>query len=126
MKHKIHNDSILKKEDERINCKNLIEKQASRLDHFSSAYPKDLVLNLYFHIASKDKYQITAVISLKQRTIVVKQSGDNLEAIVFALFDRLKLALSKRLHKERSEYSRHTKNIRIRSISVNLPELIEL
>jgi DNA-directed RNA polymerase specialized sigma24 family protein len=126
MKYKIHNDNIIKQDDERINCKNLIKKQASRLDCFSLAYPKELLLNLYFNSTAKDKYQITAVIRLKHRTIVVKQSGKNIEAIVFTLFDRLKLALSKRLQKEQSEHSRHAKNIRIRSISENLPELIEL
>jgi len=126
MKYKIYHDSIIKQDDERKNFKNLIQKQASRLDHFSSGYPKELILNLHFNRAAKDVYMITAVIRLKHRTLIVKQSGDNIESIVYALFDRLKLALNKQLHKQRNEHSRHAKNIRIRSFSENLPELIEL
>lgn len=126
MKYKIYNDSILRHDDERRKFKNLIEKQASRLDHFSSGYPKELVLNLHFNRAAKDSFLITAVIRLKHRTLIVKQSGDDVESIVYTLFDRLKLTLNKRLHKQRNEHSRHAKNIRIRSFSENLPELIEL
>lgn len=126
MKYKIYNDSVILKDDERINFKNLIKKQASRLDHFSSAYPKELVLNLHFSKAANNKYLITAVIRLKHRTLIVKQSGENAESIVYALFDRLKLSLNKHLHKERNEHSRHAKNMRIRSFSENLPELIAL
>jgi DNA-directed RNA polymerase specialized sigma24 family protein len=126
MKHIIYNDSIIEQDDERKNIKNLIKRQVNRLDHFSSGYPKELVLNLHFARATKDNYLITAVIRLKQRTLIVKQSGDNLESIVYALFDRLKLTLNKQLHKLRKEHSRHAKNIRIRSFSENLPELVEL
>jgi len=38
----------------------------------------------------------------------------------------LKLTLNNQLHKQRNEHSRHAKNIRIRSFSENLPELIGL
>lgn len=126
MKYEIHNDSIIKQDDERINCLKLIEKQSSRLDYFSLAYPKELVLNLHFNKAAKEKYLITAVIRLRHRVLVVKQSGGDLEAIVFTLFDRLRLALSKSIHKARNEHSKHAKNIRMRSFSENLSELIEL
>jgi len=126
MKYKIYNDSILKHDVEPRKFKSLLEKQVSRLDHFSSGYPKELVLNLYFNRAAKDSYLITAVITLKHRTLIVKQSGDKIDSIVYALFDRLKLTLNKQLHKQRNEHSRHAKNIRIRSFSENLPELIEL
>ena len=126
MKYKIYNDSILKHDDERRTFKDLIEKQVSRLDHFSSGYPKALVLNLHFSRAAKDSYLVTALIRLKHRTLIVKQSGDQIESIVYALFDRLKLTLNKQLHKQRNEHSRHAKNMRIRSFSENLPELIEL
>jgi DNA-directed RNA polymerase specialized sigma24 family protein len=126
MKYTIHNDSIIKQDEERKELKNIIEKQASRLDHFASGYPKELVLNLYFSKAAKDYILITAVIRLKNRTLLVKQSGDNIESSVYALFDRLKLTLNKQLHKLRNEHSRHAKNIRIRSFSENLPELVDL
>jgi len=126
MKYNVHNDSILKNDDERTNCKRLIKKQASLLEQFSSAYPKKLILDLYFNKTANGNYLITAVIGLKHRTIVVKQSGHEVEAIVFALFDRLKLTLNKQLHKEKNEQFRHAKNMRIRSFSENLPDLIEL
>lgn len=126
MKYKIYNDSIIKQDDERKKFRELIKKQSSHLDHFSSGYPKELVLNLHFNKAAKDNYLITAVIRLKHRTLIVKQSGDNIESIVYDLFDRLKLTLNKQLHKQRNEHSRHAKNTRIRSFSENLPELIEL
>jgi len=126
MKYKIYNDSIIKQNDVRIHCKNLIEKQVSHLDHYSSAYPKELVLNLHFNSVAKDKYIITATIRLKHNTLIVKQSGDNIESIIYALFDRLKPALNKRLYKQRNEHSKHAKDKRIKSFSENLPELIEL
>lgn len=126
MKYKIYNYSIIKQDDERINVKKIIKKQVSRLDHYSLGSPKELVLDLHFNRAAKDNYMITAVIRLKHRTLVVKQSGDNIESIIYALFDRVKLALNKQLHKLRNEHSRHAKDIRIRSFSENLPELIEL
>ena len=126
MKYKIYNDSIIHNDDARRKFKNLIKKQASRLDHLSSGYPQELVLNLHFNKASKDNYLITAIIKLKHRTLIVKQSGDQIESMVHTLFDRLKLTLNKQLHKQRNEHSRHAKNIRIRSFSENLPELIEL
>lgn len=126
MRHTIYNDSIITQDDERKKFKNLVKKQASRLDHLGSGYPKELVLNLYLSRVPKDNYLVTAVIRLKHRTLIVKQSGENIESIVYQLFDRLKLTLSKQLHKLRDEHSRHAKNIRIRSFSENLPELIEM
>jgi DNA-directed RNA polymerase specialized sigma24 family protein len=126
MKYNVHNESIIKNDDERTNCKRLIKKQVSLLEQFGSAYPKKLVLDLHLNRTAKDEYLITAVIGLKHRTIVVKQSGNEIEDIVFALFERLKLSLNKQLHKEKNEQFRHAKNIRIRSFSENLPELIEL
>jgi len=126
MKYKIYNDSILKHVEERRKFKNLVDKQTSRLDHFSSGYSKELILNLHFSKAAKDSYLVTAIIRLKHRTLIVKQNGDHVESMVYALFDRLKLALNKQLHKERNEHSRHAKNMRIRSFSENLPEIIEL
>ncbi|MFW5752343.1 MAG: hypothetical protein ACOCW8_03290 [bacterium] len=58
--------------------------------------------------------------------MLVKQAGDDTEAIIYALFDRLKLALTKKLHKYRKEHIRQKRKINYRSFSDNLPELIGL
>jgi DNA-directed RNA polymerase specialized sigma24 family protein len=126
MEFKIFNDSIIEDKNEREACEELISKLADRLNHFTSGYPKNLILNLHFSRTTKNIYMLTAIIRLNQRTLVIKQSGDNPESIIHTLFNRLKPALSKRLHKMRSEQSKHSKNMRIRSFTENLPELIEL
>ena len=126
MEYKVYNDSCIVKRGERIRCRKLIKKQVKRLESFDSGYPKNLVLNIHFNQSKKGQYQLTAIISLKQGTVLVKQAGEDTEAIIYALFDRLKLALTKKLHKYRKDHIRHKRKINYRSFSDNLPELIGL
>jgi DNA-directed RNA polymerase specialized sigma24 family protein len=98
----------------------------NHLERFASGYPKNLFLHLYFNRAGKADYLLTAVVRLKHRTIIVKNSGDNPEALIHTSFERLKLSLNKELNKIRSEHVRFNKNRRINSLSQNLPDLIEL
>jgi len=125
MEYKIYNNCI-KDESERLICEELIEKQADRLERFVSGDSKNLVLNIFLNRISKVTYQFSAIIHLKQGTVLVKQTGDRPEAILHSLFDRLKPALSKRLHKYRNESRRHHRKLRLQSFSESLEELIGL
>ncbi len=125
MEYRIYNDSCIKDRSERTRSKKLIDKQVNRLDRFVTD-DKASVLNIYFNRPSKGKYHVTAIIKLKMGTVLLKQSGGNIEAVIYKLFDRLKLALSKRLHKYHNEDVRRKRNIRQRSFNDSLPELIEL
>ena len=125
MEYKIYNNCI-KEESERIVCEELIKKQADRLERFVSGDSKNLLVNIFLNKASREKYLFSAIIHLKQGTVLVKQSGDFPEAIIHSLFDRLKPALSKRLHKYRNESRRHHRKLRMQSFNESLNELIGL
>lgn len=125
MEYKIFNNCI-NDESERIACEELIEKQANRLERFVMGDSKNLLLNIFLNKTGKEKYNFSAIIHLKQGTVLVKQSGDHPEAIIHSLFDRLKPALSKRLHKYRNESRRHHRKLRMMSFNESLEELIGL
>lgn len=126
MEYRIINDSCISKKSERTRCKKIIQKQIERLERLNSSYPKNLVVNIFFKKPDKLNYLISAFVRLRHDIVLINHTGQNLEAGIYLLFDRLRIALSKKLNKSRKEQIRHKRNIHTRSFCDNLPDLLEL
>ena len=125
MRYKIHNAVCIKDKDERKKAKALIKEQIQRIERVVQNYPKNLIVD--FHINQDDRlsYSVSALINLKEGLVFVKEKGENIEGIVFSLFDKLKLQLSRKIHKERKNYVRRRRQNRISEFKGHFPELQE-
>lgn len=113
MKYRIHNDSCIDDIQERNNARLLISKQVLRLERITKNYPKNLEVDFYFNKADRINYILSAIIKLKEGSVFVKEKCENTEAGIYSIFDRLKLALAKRIHKERKGFQRRRRENQI-------------
>jgi DNA-directed RNA polymerase specialized sigma24 family protein len=126
MKYIINNEKSIKSEKERANAERIIAKQVDRLERITRTYPKPVTLDLYFNAVNRDRIMVSAVVNLKGDIIYLKEKGDDLDALLYSLFDRMKLTISKRIHKERKDYLYKRKNQQYEAFMENLMELQEL
>ncbi len=126
MDYIIHNAKSIRVHEERKKAVSTIKKQMSRLKRLSENYPKNIVVDLYFNETSPRQYLVSAVINLKGEIMYVKQKGENVEALLYALFDRIRLTLSKKINLERKAYLYQRKDRQFRAFLENLEELQEL
>lgn len=126
MDYIIHNAKCIRAQDERRSALATIEKQMTRLQKVVEHYRKKIVVDLYFNVVSHIQYQVSAVISLNGEIVFVKQKGENLDALLYALFDRVRLTLSKKINQGRKEYLYQRKDRQFQAFLENLEELQEL
>jgi DNA-directed RNA polymerase specialized sigma24 family protein len=126
MNYIIHNAKCIPDQDERNRVLAIIKKQMSRLEKVGDNYPKNIVVDLYLHEISNNQLMISAVVNLKGEIVFVKQKGENPDALVYALFDRIKLTLSKKINLERKEHMYRRKHRQFQEFLNNLEELQEM
>lgn len=126
MKYNVHNDSCIKDLSVKNKTRDLIRKQINRLSRFGSNYPKELNLDIYFSKDVHDMYQISALVRLKEDIVIVREQDEKAEDCIYKLFDRLKLTLSRKIHKERKNHLRSKRQKRLITLEENLEELQHL
>jgi len=126
MDYIIHNAKCIRAQQERETAVSTIKKQMSRLQRVAESYPKNIVVDLYFNEISRSQFMVSAVINLRGEMVYVKQKGENIEALLYALFDRIRLTLSKKINQERKAYLYQRKDRQFTSFLENLEELQEL
>jgi DNA-directed RNA polymerase specialized sigma24 family protein len=125
MRYKIHNAICIKDEDDRNDAKALIKEQIHRIERVVQNYPKNLLVDFHFNQDDRLNYSLSALINLKEGIVFVKEKGENIEGIIFSLFDKLKLQLSKKIFKERKRYIRRRRQNRISEFIDHFSELQE-
>lgn len=125
MKYKIYNTICIKDKNERNNANVLIKKQVPRIERVIKSYPKNLRVDFYFNQTDKLNYSFSALIKLKEGIVFVKEKGENIEAIIYSLFDTLKLQLNRKIHKERKSHLRRSRENRISAFMDHFSELQE-
>ena len=125
MRYKIHNAICIKDKDVRKNAKVLIKEQITRIERIVKSYPKNLLVDFHFNQDDRLSYSFSALINLKEGIVFVKEKGENIESIIFLLFDKFKLQLSKKIHKERKNYLRRQRQNRISDFMDHFPDLQE-
>ena len=125
MRYKIHNAICIKDKDDRKNAKALIKEQIPRIERIVQSYPKNLMVDFHFNQDDRLSYSFSALINLKEGLVFVKEKGENIEGIIFSLFDKLKLQLSRKIHKERKHYLRRRRQNRISEFIDHFPDLQE-
>jgi DNA-directed RNA polymerase specialized sigma24 family protein len=126
MNYLIHNAKCIQDQGERKRVLATLKKQMTRLQRLGENYPKHIVIDLYFNEISNTQYMISAVVNLKGEIVFVKQKGENLDALVYALFDRMKLTLSKKINQDRKAYLNRRKDRQFQEFLSNLDELQEM
>ncbi len=126
MNYIIHNAKCIQDQGDRRRVSATIRKQMKRLQSVGENYPKNIVVDLYFNEIGHSQYMISAVVNLKGEIVFIKQKGENLDALVYALFDRMKLTLSRKINQERKEYLYRRKHRQFEEFLGNLEELQEL
>ena len=125
MRYKIHNAICIKDKDDRNRAKALIKEQIPRIERVVQSYPKNLLVDFHFNKDDRLSYSFSALINLKEGLVFVKEKGENIEGIIFSLFDKLKLQLSRKIHKERKQYLRRRRQNRTSEFIDHFPELQE-
>jgi DNA-directed RNA polymerase specialized sigma24 family protein/ribosome-associated translation inhibitor RaiA len=126
MQYKVHNIKTLENKNDRNRAQKIIRKQILRLEHIEGNYPKPIRVNIYFNRSDRINYVVSCIIKMKEGVVFVKEKGQNTEAIIHGVFDRLKVALNKKINKERKEYLRKFKNKHSEVFNEYLSELQEL
>jgi RNA polymerase sigma factor (sigma-70 family) len=126
MQYRIHNIKSIDNQDNRLKAKEIIERQILRLNNIAGNYPKPILLNIYFNKSDRVGYAVSGVIKLKEGIVFVKEKGVHMEAILHLIFDKLKVALNKKINKERKEHLRKSRNKHTRIFNEYLPELQDL
>lgn len=125
MKYKLHNAASIREKEDREKSKTLIKKQITKIERIADSYPKNLQVDLYFNSPDKLNYSLKALVKLKDGVVLIKEKGENTEAIIHSLFDRLKLQLTRKIHKERKSNLRRQRGKRIEEFKAYFPELKE-
>ncbi|WP_372948518.1 RNA polymerase sigma factor [Mariniphaga sp.] len=126
MKYIVNNLKNLNNKEKERNVKKLIQNQTRRLKRIADQYSKPLVLNIYFNNVDKINSQISAVIALKENVLYLSEKDKDIEACIFKLFDKLKVSLTKNIHKEKKDKLLKRKKVKIKSYLENLQNLQEL
>ncbi|HER08782.1 MAG TPA: hypothetical protein ENO20_07705 [Bacteroides sp.] len=126
MKCIIHNEKSIISEHERLKARAIVDRQIERMGKITRNYPKTVVADLYFNAADKNNYIVSAVVNLKGEMVYIKEKGPNVESLLHALFDRMRLTVSKKIHKERKAFLYKRKNQQYESFMDHLAELQEL
>lgn len=103
-----------------------MKKQTNRISRIADNYRKPVTVNVFFNKADKVTYQISAMVSLKEHVIYLQEKDTNIEAGIHRLFDRLKLSVAKKIHKERRYYLYRRKRTRLKNFHDNLKHLKDL
>lgn len=125
MKYKVYNTICIKDENDRKSALALIKKQIPKIEKIVKSYPKNLRIDFHFNRYDKLNYSFSALIKLKEGLVFVKEQGENTEAIIFSLFDKLRLQLSRKIHKERKNYLRRRRENRVSEFIGHFSELQE-
>lgn len=123
MKYVIHNEKVIRNKRSRDNALKVIDKQVERLGRFVEQYPKPLTLDIYFNQYNKTTYIVSAFIKLKEGVVYVKDKGTDLPPTIYLLFNKLRIALNKRINKERKEYLYKRKDRRFEAVMEYAGEL---
>jgi ribosome-associated translation inhibitor RaiA/DNA-directed RNA polymerase specialized sigma24 family protein len=126
MEYRIHNDACIEDKQERKKSEELIRQHIEKVKRFVDNYPKQMVVDFYFNKINKTDYSISVVIKLKENIILIKEKGNDIEASIHKLIDRLKVALSRKIHKERKEYLYRRKSIQLMALNDSLNEIISI
>jgi DNA-directed RNA polymerase specialized sigma24 family protein len=126
MEFRVHNTKIIENKEQRRTAERIIEKQSRRLQNIGSNYPKPLRLNIHFNKSDRINYLISGIIKLSDGVVFVKEKGDNIESILYILFDKLKVSLNRKINKERKDYLRRSRNRHHKIFNEHLYELQEL
>lgn len=126
MQYLIHNEKSIETKEQRKRIKETIKKQVQRLNTIEGNYPKPLLVNIHINKSDRINYTVSCSIKMKEGIVFVAEKGDNIEAIVYTLFDKLQVALNKKINKERKYYIRKTRNKHARIFNEHLTELQNL
>ncbi|HDS07765.1 MAG TPA: hypothetical protein ENO05_09075 [Bacteroides sp.] len=126
MNYIIHNEKSIKNRHVRSEAREIIRKQMDRMGRITRGYPKAAVADIYFNAVGGSNYQVSVVVNLKGDMIYLKQKGSDMEALLHALFDRMRLTVSKNIHKERKEYLYRRKDRQSAAFMDHLAGLQEL
>ncbi len=110
MQYRIHNLKSIDNKAHRSKARKIIDRQVSRMATIAGNYPKPLLLNFHINRSDRINYSISCIIKMREGIVFVKERGDHIEAMLHQLFDRLKVALNKKINKERREYLRKSKS----------------
>jgi DNA-directed RNA polymerase specialized sigma24 family protein/ribosome-associated translation inhibitor RaiA len=126
MEYIVHNEKIIENKKHRNEIRGVINKQVQRINRITDNYHKPLCAEIYLNKISDGQYMVSCTVGLKEGVVFVKENGEDLTAMVYKLFDRLKLVLSKRIHKEKKDYLYTKKKTYFSNFNEYLPELREL
>lgn len=115
------NDKNLKK---RVN--HIVKKQTNRLSRIADNYRKPIVINIFFNQVDNITYQVSALVELREHVLYLKEQDTNIEAAIYKLFDKLKLSITQKIHKEKRNYISRRKRTRLKNFQDNLEHLKDL
>jgi len=115
MEYKINNLKCIKDKHEKQAAKELIDKLTGRLERVADNYTKPVVVNIFFNRGDNINYHVSIVANLKEHVVHITEKGKEVEAVLYTLFDRLKLLLNKKMEKERKEYLYKRQKLRLES-----------
>lgn len=123
MKYIINNEKIIKSKRDREIALRVINKQVERLGRIADNYPKPLTTEIYINKYNKLTYLISATIKLKEGVVYVKEKGSDIATVLYILFNKLRLALNKKINKERKEYLHKQKGKRFETLHEYMDDL---
>lgn len=126
MKYIINNAKCINDKKLQQKAKQLINRQTSRLSRLINNYRKPVTINIFFNRIDKITYQVSAVVVLREHLIYLKEHDTDIEAGIYKLFDKLKLSMTKKMHKEKKDYLYRRKRTRLTNLRNNLQHLKEL
>ncbi len=125
MEYKINNLKCIKDKHEKQAARELIDQLTGRLERVADNYPKPVVVNIFFNKTDNINYQVSIVANLKEHVVYIKEKGKEIEAVLYTIFDRLKLLLNKKIEKERKEYLYKRQKLRLANFNEHMQGLIE-
>lgn len=126
MHYKIHNEKSIESKEARRRVRKIIDRQFPRIERLAGNYPKTLLVNIYINKRDRVSYDVSSIIKMREGIVFVKEKGDNIESILHILFDKLRIALNRKINKERKEYLRKKKAQDQLIFDEHLEELREL
>lgn len=126
MKYIINNVKCIGDKKLQQKAKQLVRKQTNRISRIADNYRKPVTVNVFFNKADKGTYQISVMVPLREHVIYLQENDTNIEAGIHRLFDRLKLSIAKKIHKEKRNYLYRRKKTRLKNFHDNLKNLKDL
>ncbi len=101
MNYLIHFDESFRDENLRRTVEEIVDSQARRLVWIDDRFFRSAVVDIYFHREEGSQYQVSAVANVNGEMIYLKKSGKQMEPLLKALFDSMKLVFQRKSRVER-------------------------